>query len=238
MSRTAALTLAAALLAAPAFAHAEPPATAPAAMQPVDTATLELRANEAFARSDWAAALPLLKQLAVRFKDDPARAAPILEKVRVAEANVPGAVQPGPDAKLNASRTPHGKPKAGEVVNFKSIKDLGNFDYDPDVGGGIPEDVKQLTGSTVRLRGFMIPLDQANKITRFALVPDLFACCFGQPPGIQHTIVVRCPAGKAVSYYPDELVIEGKLTVDEKHEDGFIVSVFEMEAASVKPAPQ
>ena len=79
-------------------------------------------------------------------------------------------------------------------------------------------------------------MDQADSITQFALVPSLFACCFGQPPQVQHTIVVHMPEGKGVAYYPDEINVEGKLIVEEKKEDGFIISLFELEATSVKPA--
>lgn len=201
--------------------------------QPVDLATLELRANQLFAQEKYAEALPLLKQVAVRLKDDPDRVAPILEKVRVAEANLPKAPEAAPGT-LNATRKPHAPVPAGQSRTL-TIKDLGNFDYDPDLGGSVPEDVKQLHGATIQLRGYMIPLDQARRITRFALVPDLFACCFGQPPGLQHTIVVKCPAGSAVSYFPDEIVVTGTLSVGEKVEDGFVVSLFEMTASSVKP---
>ena len=97
-----------------------------------------------------------------------------------------------------------------------AIKELGNFEYDADKGGNIPEDVKAMSGSMIRLNGFMIPMDQATSISQFALVPSLFACCFGQPPQIQHTIIVNCPKGKAVSYYPDEINVEGKLKVERK----------------------
>jgi hypothetical protein len=83
----------------------------------------------------------------------------------------------------------------------------------------------------------MIPMDQAENITQFALVPSLFSCCFGQPPQIQHTIVVNCPKGKAVSYCPDEIFVEGDLKVDEKRDDGYVVSIFELTAKSVKPVP-
>ena len=82
----------------------------------------------------------------------------------------------------------------------------------------------------------MIPLDQADNISHFSLVPSLFACCFGQPPQIQHQIVVSTPKGKAVGYYPDEIVCEGTLKVEEKKDDGYIVSVFELDVQSVKPA--
>ena len=83
-----------------------------------------------------------------------------------------------------------------------AIKDLGNFDYDEDKGGNIPADVKALSGATIRLHGFMIPMDQAENITQFALVPSLFACCFGQPPQIQHTIVGQLPQGQGRRLFP------------------------------------
>jgi hypothetical protein len=84
----------------------------------------------------------------------------------------------------------------------------------------------------------MIPLDQAENIAEFALVPSLFSCCFGQPPQVQHTIVVHCAKGKAVNYYPDELTVEGTLHVREKKDEGYVVSVFEVDANSVRPAPK
>jgi len=144
------------------------------------------------------------------------------------------ALNPPPTAE---ARKPHPAPKAGDVVEL-AIKDLGNFEYDQEKGGNIPDDVKRLAGATVRLRGFMIPMDQAENITQFALVPSLFACCFGQPPQIQHTVVVNCPKGKAVGYSPDELLVEGTLKVEEKKDEGSVVSVFEMQVISVKLAPR
>ena len=82
-----------------------------------------------------------------------------------------------------------------------------------------------------------IPLSERFnfRMIGFALVPDLFACCFGQPPQVQHMIVATTPPGKSVTYYPDELVVEGTLAVQEKKEDGFIISLFEMQVSSVKP---
>jgi hypothetical protein len=141
--------------------------------------------------------------------------------------------QAGPPS--DEQRKPHKKPKDGEVYALK-IQELGNFQFDQEKGGNIPKDVKDLTGSVVRLTGFMIPLDQADKIKQFVLVPDLFACCFGQPPQVQHSIIVACPPGKAVSYFPEQIQVEGKLKVEEKKDDGFIVSIFEVTCTSVKPA--
>ena len=162
--------------------------------------------------------------------------APVVDdKVKKAAAAAGPTTQPV--VAMGDDRKPHKKPKAGEVYELR-IQELGNFQYDQEKGGNIPKDVMALTGSTVRLTGFMIPLDQADKIKQFVLVPDLFSCCFGQPPQVQHSIIVTTPEGKAVSYYPEQIVVEGKLTVEEKKDDGFIVSIFEVSCTSVKPAPK
>jgi hypothetical protein len=224
------LTLAVMLL----LSLAAAPATGPS--------SLEVRASTAFNNGQYALALPLLQKLETQFKGQSDKLGPIQEQIRVcneqiAQANAANGVTPPPaaPAPLSQNRKPHVKPKDGEVLDLQ-IKDLGNFDYDADKGGNIPKDVQALTGSTIKLHGFMIPIDQAENITQFALVPSLFACCFGQPPQIQHTIVCKAPAGKAVSYYPDELTVEGKLKVEEKKDDGFIISIFELDVSSVKPA--
>ena len=206
---------------------------------------VEMRGNQAFNQGNYVTALPLLQAVAATINSDPQRLGMLQERIRVcqkaiaaAQANPAAAGQTVPgtaDIPMDAeTRKKHPAPQAGEILAM-TIKELGNFQYD-DQKGGIPADVKQLNGATLRLRGFMIPMDQADHITQFALVPSLFSCCFGQPPQIQHTIVVTCPKGKAVSYCPDEIVVQGKLTVEEKKDDGYVISLFEVGAESVKVA--
>ena len=214
-------------------------------------AALELRATQAFNKGDYATAMPMLQKLEGDLRNDPNGAdklAMVQEQIRVCTRNAtPQAASPtaasatGAAAaataggSLSADRVPHPAPKAGQVLDM-TIKELGNFDYDPDQNTPIPADVKALSGCTIKLHGFMIPMDQAENISKFALVPSLFNCCYGQPPQVQHTIVVNCPKGKAVSYYPDEIVVEGKLKVEVMKDDGFVVGIFSVETTSVKPA--
>jgi hypothetical protein len=225
-------------------------------------AAIELRATQAFNKGDYTVALPMLQKLAVDLKDDSAqkdKLGMIQEQIRVCEKNTatPAAadntqvasavtsigdtasvpVAPTAAPVTAAERKPHPAPKPGEMLDM-SIKDLGNFEYDPEQNTPIPDDVKALSGCNIRLHGFMIPMDQAENISKFALVPSLFACCYGQPPQIQHTIVVTCPKGKAVSYYPDEIIVEGKLNVEVQKDDGFVVGIFSIQTSSVKPAPK
>ena len=216
-------------------AFGDAPTTAPS--------KIEVRAMEEFNRGQYALALPMLQQAVTLDKTQPDRVASLQENIRVCQRNI--ATAPPPPAgtviaapitgSLSDGRKPHPTPIPGQVQEM-AIKDLGNFDYDADKGGNIPSDVTAMSGSKIRLNGYMIPMDQAESITEFALVPSLFSCCYGQPPQIQHTIVVHVPKGKAVSYYPDEISVEGTLKVDEKKEDGFIVSIFEVDTTSVKPA--
>src|SRR3954470_2618117 len=206
--------------------------------------SIETRATLAFDKGDYATALPLFMNLEKKLADKPDKLGPIQEKIRVCKKNLlkdpPKDLQnfltqkPAADNASPEKRKPHVKPKEGQAYEI-AIKDLGNFEYDSEKGGNIPEDVKSLNGAKIRTHGFMIPLDQADNISEFALVPSLFACCFGQPPQVQHTMVVHTPKGKAVGYFPDEIVIEGALVVNEKKEDGLVISVFEVNCLSVKP---
>jgi hypothetical protein len=207
---------------------------------------LQLRANEDMGRNDYASALPLLQKVSELLADQPDQLGPILEQIRVcrhqmlnppvkpmaamAQQSMAVVVDGGP-------RHIHPAPVAGQTIEM-AIKELGNFDYDATAGGDIPTDVLRLDGCHFKTTGYMIPLDQAESISEFALVPSLFACCFGQPPQIQHTIVVHCPKSKAVSYFPDDLIVEGTLHVKEVRDGGFIVSIYQMDASSVRVAPQ
>src|SRR3954470_2372167 len=205
--------------------------------------SIETRATLAFDKGDYATALPLFMNLEKKLADKPDKLGPIQEKIRVCKKNLlkdpPKDLQAflsqkPTDAATPEKRKPHVRPKDGQPLDV-AIKDLGNFEYDAEKGGNLPEDIKGLNGAKIRTHGFMIPLDQADNITEFALVPSLFACCFGQPPQVQHTMVVHTPKGKAVGYFPDEIVIEGNLVVNEKKEDGLVISVFEVNCLSVKP---
>ena len=207
---------------------------------------LQLQANEDMGRSDYAAALPLLQKVSEMLADQPDQLGPVLEQIRVCRhqmlnaAAKPAVSTPTQSVPLLVDGGPrhiHPAPAASDTVEMP-IKELGNFDYDATVGGNIPSDVLRMDGCHFKTMGYMIPLDQAESISEFALVPSLFACCFGQPPQIQHTIVVHCPKSKAMSYFPDELVVEGTLHVKEVRDSGFIVSIFQMDASSVRAAPQ
>src|SRR5690348_15562979 len=150
----------------PTFAQTTKPADDPAATK--------LAATEAFNRGAFAVALPLLRHAADQVKDKPDQVGQIQEQIRVCQKNLQLASQAQPQQAVpvdTGPRKPHPAPKPGEELSM-TIKELGNFDYDAEKGGNIPDDVKALSGSKLKVKGFMVPMDQADSITQFALVPS------------------------------------------------------------------
>ena len=139
----------------------------------------------------------------------------------------PTAAAPGTAIPMGADRIPHTRPKPGELLTC-SIKAIGNFNFDPRKDAKIPPDVNLLDGAHVRLRGFMIPITQADDIIVFAQGPSLMNCCFGLPLGVQHVITCHTPKGQSVQYTIDEISVEGVLHVHVVRENGYTSSIFEL----------
>jgi hypothetical protein len=192
--------------------------------------SLETLADEAFARKEYAVALPMLEKIAAEATGDADRFGRIQQQIRVCQTALETAA---PTTAPTRRTLP--APDSAETLDIP-LKDLGDFEYDASTGGNIPDDVKRLNGVKLRVRGFMLPMAQADNVTQFAMVPDQQSCCFGQQPLMQNMLLASLPEGKSVSYFSDELLVEGTLHVEEKREDGFIVSVFQMDVTSVRPS--
>ncbi len=210
-----------------------------------DAASMLSKADQAFAAADYQTAMDIWSKLDGQLS--PEQATVIKERTRFAtrqlalmkERGITPATQP---AQVSApatqpARVAHVKPKQGEVVEM-GLHDLGNFDFDESKDSVIPDDVKALSGSTLRITGQMIPLDQVGKVSRFILVNDLMSCCFGVAPKVQNVVYVTLPEGKWVESTSERIMIEGVLKVEVRKEDGYVLSLFELSPKSVKYAPQ
>ena len=133
-------------------------------------------------------------------------------------------------------RIPHAAPVAGAVLDL-SIKSLGNFSFDPAHGQALPADVLRLDGVTVRLGGYMLATAAAgDRVQHFSLVPSLFACCYGQPPGVQHVVEIDCPPGHPAAFSPGIVMVQGRLHVREIRDGGYVISLFAVDADQVEPS--
>ena len=132
----------------------------------------------------------------------------------------------------DGDRTPLLPPSPGEIRSLSCIQ-IGNFPFDPHLGGHIPPDVLALDGLHVKMRGTVTPWDlSGDTVVRFALT-DGQSCCFGGPPRIQHVVVVSFPAGMELSLADGWVVVEGVLGVHELRSDGITTSLFTLAASRV-----
>ena len=79
---------------------------------------------------------------------------------------------------------------------------------------------QDLNGSSVKIPGFVIPLEgDANKVTEFLLVPYFGACIHVPPPPPNQIVYVKLPKGAPVQQLWDVIYVVGKLkTVTMSHD--------------------
>jgi hypothetical protein len=114
-----------------------------------------------------------------------------------------------------------------------SFDTLGNWTF---IEGKtpIPDEVKKFDSQDVELSGFMMPLTQTDKITEFLMIQALWQCCYGRPPAVNHVVMVKMKAGQSVPYYPEPIRVRGKFHVGETKDDGYLVSLYRLEAEEIQ----
>lgn len=125
----------------------------------------------------------------------------------------------------------HGNSKYAELT-FSTLK---NWTY---VEGKtpLPTFIKDLDGKDVEMVGFMMPLTEVKDITEFLLVPSLWGCCYGQPPAVNHIVVVKMPNGHLTKFFNDAIRVRGRFSCGESKQDGYLVSLYVLTADQIETA--
>lgn len=76
-------------------------------------------------------------------------------------------------------------------------------------------EIERLEGSSIRIRGYMLPTYQTSGITRFVLVRDNLECCFGPGAALYDCIVVNMEAGKSAKFTTKPILVEGTFSIKE-----------------------
>lgn len=77
----------------------------------------------------------------------------------------------------------------------------------------IPDSFLALSGRPVRIRGFMVPLDEGDRTLDFIVVPDLGRCWFCDTPDPARTVYARGAFGSVPSVYDRPVSVSGILDV-------------------------
>lgn len=123
----------------------------------------------------------------------------------------------------------------GEGVKGLAWEDLA---LPPDLVdmANVPAAVRALEGREVALVGFVSPAFEPVAFRHFFLVASTFACCFGQPPGLDGLLEVRlAPAATPLDMDPRPHVVSGRLRIEplrlRESDDAPIVLLFHLEDA-------
>lgn len=94
----------------------------------------------------------------------------------------------------------------------------------------VPDWIRIYHNQRVALTGFLMPLQMENGLAKkFVLMKDINTCCYGATPNMNDYVVVtmRGDGVRPLQDVPVELV--GVLRVEEKYENGYVTSLFQLE---------
>lgn len=97
----------------------------------------------------------------------------------------------------------------------------------------IPDFIRAFDGRSVYMTGYMMPLNSVENIKSFVFVPSLFGCCYGQPPAVNHIVLVNMTEGKTAKYFEDAVRVRGRFHCGEEKLDGELLSLYRIDADEV-----
>ena len=102
--------------------------------------------------------------------------------------------------------------------------------YVPKIVGDIPPTIQALGKKKVAVKGFMLPLKQADGlITEFLLLQDQSMCCYGASPKVNEWIQVEMKGKGVRSIMDDPVIICGTLHVGEYQQNQQMAGVYRLE---------
>ena len=83
----------------------------------------------------------------------------------------------------------------------------------------------------MRIRGYILPPPQQSGLTRFVLVRDNMACCFGPGAAIYDSMIVQMPKGLTMDYTVQPIMVEGTFNIQEvRFPNGRCMSIYHVMA--------
>lgn len=129
----------------------------------------------------------------------------------------PAAAGQGPGVHDPSSAFPPLVPRS-DVVPWSVLTDVSVQFKKPRIITTFSEGVKKLRGTTVKIQGYMTPLEPGTQHTHFLLLSVPPTCPFCVPGGAESMVEVRTSV--PVKYSQNALVIQGRLQVLEQDPQG------------------
>ncbi len=162
---------------------------------------------------------------------------------------------PAPNAPSTAQPTAVAEPRKVEVlipektfrtdgaskalrVSYDDLDLLKVINMEPvtaDAVAQMPQWLKGLSGQRIKIRGYMMPVFEAEGIERFVLARDNQICCFGRDPKVYDLVQIDMRVGKTTNYIPytRSFDVIGRLKIEMLSADGKPFGLYFLEDAEV-----
>ena len=132
-------------------------------------------------------------------------------------------------------RRPSGLPSSVKEVTFDDIKlDLKKGDlFNPAL---LTDKVKALAGSSIRIRGYILPSFQQEGIKQFVLVRDNMECCFGPGALLHDCILVEMVPPATATFTVRPVSVEGTFSLHDVKDpvNGKYLAIYHLDGKQVK----
>ncbi|MEX0818498.1 MAG: DUF3299 domain-containing protein [Pirellulaceae bacterium] len=99
----------------------------------------------------------------------------------------------------------------------------------------LTDKIERLSGSPIKIRGYILPSFQQKGIKQFVLVRDNMECCFGPGAALYDCILVEMAPGKSASFTVRPVSVEGRFEISEFiGPDGKHLAIYRMVGEEVK----
>jgi len=132
-------------------------------------------------------------------------------------------------------------PAMAETKGDGKTKDVSFDDIKFDMKKGDPfermllnKKIEALHGTSIRIRGYMLPSFQQKGITQFVLVRDNMQCCFGPGAALCDCIMVELK-GTTTTFSVRPIAVEGVFKIDEFTDpEGNTLAIYHLDGVKVK----
>lgn len=129
-------------------------------------------------------------------------------------------------------------PQGALRVNFDDLDLMKLLNMDPvtpDCVEKMPAWLRDLSGKTVRVRGFMKPSGVTEGIPEFLFVRSTDLCCFGPKGKVYHIIAVTLKKGLTTDYIElKPFDVEGKFRIDMiELDEGLVFLLYHIDEAAI-----
>ncbi len=94
----------------------------------------------------------------------------------------------------------------------------------------IPDTIKAYEGKYIEITGYLLPYGGSEEEPEYMLFQNLWGCCFGQSPEINHLLIVKMRGAKRIEDFSAPVAVRGIMRVGAMRDDGFLICLYHIEA--------